>query len=86
MHRPRSPFKNVIAATIELADEFGVRLNLGGGVKPGDGLEDFKRGFSNAELPFITHEIVCDPEAYASLGGNRRDTRFFPAYREPEAG
>jgi len=86
VHRPRSPFKNVIAATIELADEFGVRLNLGGGVKPGDGLEDFKRGFSNAELPFITHEIVCDPEAYASLGGNRRDTRFFPAYREPEAG
>ena len=83
VHRPRSPFKNVVAATMDLADELGVRLNLGGGVKPGDGLEDFKRGFSNTELPFITHEIVCDPEGYRTLTGDREETRFFPAYREP---
>ncbi len=84
VHRPRSPFKNVVAATIDLADELGVPLNLGGGVKPGDGLEDFKRGFSNAELPFITHEIVCDPDAYATLSRGREGSRFFPAYRAPE--
>ena len=84
-HRPRSPFKNVVESTIGLADELGVRLNLGGGVKPGDGLEDFKRGFSNAELPFITHEIVCDPEAYAALSGDRAGSRFFPAYRAPSS-
>jgi hypothetical protein len=84
VHRPRSPFKNVIAATMNLADELGVRLNLGGGLKPGDGLEDFKRGFSNCELPFITHEIVCDPDAYASLGSGHDDPSFFPAYRAPE--
>ena len=84
VHRPRSPFKNVVDATIALGDELGVRLNLGGGIKPGDGLEDFKRGFSNTELPFITHEIVCDPDAYASLSGGRRGSRFFPAYRAPE--
>jgi hypothetical protein len=83
VHRPRSPFKNVVAATIRLADELGVPLNLGGGVKPGDGLEDFKRGFSNSELPFITHEIVCDPDAYGGLSAGREDSRFFPAYREP---
>jgi hypothetical protein len=83
-HRPRSPFKNVVDATIALADELGVRLNLGGGVKPGDGLEDFKRGFSNTELPFITHEIVCDPDAYAGLSGGREGSRFFPAYRAPK--
>ena len=47
-HLPRSPFKNVVEAMIDLADELGVPLNLGGGVKPGDGLEDFKRGFANA--------------------------------------
>jgi hypothetical protein len=84
VHRPRSPFKNVIAATMDLADELGVSLNLGGGLKPGDGLEDFKRGFANCELPFISHEIVCDPDAYASLGAGRKGSRFFPAYREPE--
>jgi hypothetical protein len=83
VHRPRSPFKNVVDSTIGLADELGLPLNLGGGVKPGDGLEDFKRGFSNAELPFVTHEIVCDPEVYASLGAGPEDSRFFPAYRAP---
>ena len=86
VHRPRSPFKNVVDSTIGLVDELGLPLNLGGGVKPGDGLEDFKRGFSNAELPFVTHEIVCDPEAYASLGAGREDSRFFPAYRAPVEG
>jgi Acetyltransferase (GNAT) domain len=84
VHRPRSPFKNIVDATIRLADELGVRLNLGGGVKPGDGLEDFKRGFSNTELPFITHEIVCEPDAYGALRAGREDSRFFPAYRAPQ--
>jgi hypothetical protein len=83
VHRPRSPFKNVVDATIRLADEMGLPLNLGGGVKPGDGLEDFKRGFSNAELPFVTHEIVCDRDAYGSLSAGRESSRFFPAYRAP---
>ena len=58
---------------IELAAELGVTLNLGGGVRPGDGLEDFKRGFANGELPFRTHEIVCDPERLrAAQRGPRR--------------
>jgi hypothetical protein len=83
VHRPRSPFKNIIEATIGLADELGVRLNLGGGVKPGDGLEDFKRGFANTELPFNTHEIVCDADAYATLSDGREDSGFFPLYRQP---
>jgi len=84
VHRARSPFKNIVAATMDLADEMGVGLNLGGGVKPGDGLEDFKRGFSNAEIPFVTHEIVCDPDAYARLSAGKESSRFFPAYRAPE--
>lgn len=84
VHRPRSPFKNIIESTMGLADELGLPLNLGGGVEPGDGLEDFKRGFSNTELPFVTHEIVCDPDAYAGLSQGRTGSRFFPAYRAPE--
>jgi GNAT acetyltransferase-like protein len=82
-HRPRSPFKNIIEATMGLADELGVRLNLGGGVKPGDGLEDFKRGFANTELPFNTHEIVCDADVYSTLSDGREDSGFFPLYRQP---
>jgi hypothetical protein len=76
-----SPFKNVVAAMMDLADELRAPLNLGGGVRPGDGLEDFKRGFANVELPFTTHEIVCDPAAYALLSAGRDAGDFFPAYR-----
>jgi hypothetical protein len=83
VHLSDSPFKNVALAMIRLADELERTLNLGGGVWRGDGLEDFKRGFANAELPFWTHEIVCDPEAYARLSEGRPDSGFFPLYRAP---
>lgn len=82
-HLADSPFKNVVEAMIELADELGVTLNLGGGVRPGDGLEDFKRGFANGELPFRTHEIICDPAVYRRLSEGREDSGFFPRYRAP---
>jgi hypothetical protein len=80
-HLGDSPFKNLVEAMVELADELGVGLNLGGGMRPGDGLEDFKRGFANAELPFHTHEIVCDADAYRRLSEGRADSGFFPLYR-----
>ena len=67
---------------LDLADELEVPLNLGGGLSAGDGLESFKRGFANAELPFITHEIVCDPEAYERLPGPRRG-RLLPRLPRP---
>ena len=80
-----SPFKNAVAAMLDLADELGARLNLGGGVSEGDGLEEFKRGFANAELPFHTHEIVCDRREYERLVAARPAAAgrpgFFPAYR-----
>jgi hypothetical protein len=81
--REASPFKNVVAAMLDLADELGMRLNLGGGVRPGDGLEEFKRGFANAELPFLTHEVVCDGAEYERLaaGSGQGKAGFFPAYR-----
>jgi hypothetical protein len=80
-HRRRAPSKNLIVAATEFAAELELPLNLGGGVKPGDGLEEFKRGFANAELPFRTHELICDPQVYAELVGDHEDTGYFPLYR-----
>jgi hypothetical protein len=82
-HRDASPFKNVVASMVALADELGLPLNLGGGLRPGDGLEGFKRAFANAELPFHTHEVVSDRAAYDRLAAGRSDAEFFPAYRAP---
>ena len=83
-HRRRAPSKNLIVAANDLADDLGLPLNLGGGVRPGDGLEEFKRGFANRELPYRTHELVFDPEAYAELSAGRDEaTGFFPLYRAP---
>jgi Acetyltransferase (GNAT) domain len=85
--RSASPFKNVVAAMLDLADEQALPLNLGGGVAAGDGLERFKRGFANAQAPFCVHRVVPDPGAYERLAGSRPETadegRFFPAYRAP---
>ena len=83
-HRRDSPFKNVAQRMVELADQLEMPLNLGGGVRRGDGLEDFKRGFANAELPFLTHEIVCDAGAFERLVEGRPETSFFPPYRASE--
>ena len=82
-HLAASPFKGVVAAMLDFADELETPLNLGGGVSAGDGLERFKRGFANAELPFRTHELVCDPDAYRELAGDEDAGGFFPAYRAP---
>lgn len=77
-----SPMKNVIEAMIEFAAEMDLPLNLGGGITPGDPLEEFKRGFANREEQWFTSELICDRVAYDELspaeGGG-----FFPAYRTP---
>jgi hypothetical protein len=78
-----SPMKNLFAAMIELGGELGLPVSLGGGVEPGDSLDAFKRGFASAQAPWHTHELVCDPAAYAELAAESGTTRegFFPAYR-----
>jgi Acetyltransferase (GNAT) domain len=82
-HLSNAPSKNLIAAVIDFAEQQERPVNLGGGVRPGDGLEEFKRGFANRELPFITHELVCDRAAYDRLASGREAGDFFPAYRAP---
>jgi len=78
-----SPMKNVLASLTDLAEEREMPLNLGGGIRAGDRLEEFKRGFANRELGWQTSEIVCDSEAYERLSQDRDAGRFFPAYRAP---
>ena len=81
--RDASPFKNVVAAMLDLADELELPLNLGGGVTAGDGLEGFKRGFANGELPFRTHEVVCDPDEYERLAAGRDAGGLLPGLPAP---
>ena len=82
-HLGDSPMKNIVARLVEHAAELSLPLNLGGGLAPGDALEEFKRGFANRTLAWRTSEVVCDPERYAALSGDRVAGGFFPAYRAP---
>ena len=82
-HLSDSPMKNVVSRLIEHAAELSLPLNLGGGLRRGDALEEFKRGFANRELAWHTSELVCDPQAYARLSAGREAGGFFPAYRAP---
>ena len=78
-----SPMKNLFWAMIAHGGELGLPISLGGGVTPGDSLDEFKRGFANSEAPWRTHEVVCDPAAYEELssGTGEAPEGFFPAYR-----
>jgi hypothetical protein len=80
-HLPEAPMKNVVTCLVEHSAELGLPLNLGGGIAPGDALEEFKRGFANRQLPWLTSELVCDPRTYAELSEGREAGNFFPAYR-----
>jgi hypothetical protein len=78
-----SPMKNLFSAMIAHGGELGLPVSLGGGVTPGDSLDEFKRGFANDEAPWYTHEIVCDRAVYDELAAAVENPRegFFPAYR-----
>jgi hypothetical protein len=80
-HLSDSPMKNVVNRLVEHSAELDLPLNLGGGISPGDALEEFKRGFANREQPWLTSEIVCDQGKYATLSAGRSPGAFFPLYR-----
>ncbi len=80
-HLREAPMKNVVTRLVEHSAELGLPLNLGGGISPGDALEEFKRGFANRQQPWLTSELICDQRRYAQLGEGRRARGFFPAYR-----
>jgi hypothetical protein len=77
-----SPMKNLFWAMIAQGGELDLPVSLGGGVTPGDSLDEFKRGFASGQAPWYTHEVVCDGEAYEELAkGAEAPEGFFPAYR-----
>lgn len=87
-HLKGAPMKNVLEEMIEFGAERELAVNFGGGITPGDALEEFKRGFANREEQWFTSEIVCDPEASRRLTdelvGSDPGTDsggFFPPYR-----
>jgi hypothetical protein len=80
-HLRDSPMKNVVSRLVEHAAELDLPLNLGGGISPGDALEEFKRGFANRGQRWLTSELVGDEQRYAQLSRGRAATGFFPAYR-----
>jgi len=80
-HLREAPMKSVVTRLVEHSADLGLPLNLGGGIAPGDALEEFKRGFANRQQPWLTSELVCDAEAYARLSRGHQAGSFFPAYR-----
>jgi hypothetical protein len=80
-HLRDSPMKNVVARLVEHSAELALPLNLGGGISPGDALEEFKRGFANRRQAWLTSELICDERRYATLSAGREAGGYFPAYR-----
>ncbi len=80
-HLREAPMKNVVTALVDHATDLQLPLNLGGGLRPNDPLEEFKRGFANRTEPWQTSEIICDPEKYSKLSEGGDAGTFFPAYR-----
>jgi hypothetical protein len=80
-HLREAPMKNVVTRLVEHSAELGLPLNLGGGISPGDALEEFKRGFANRRQTWLSSELICDQRKYVELSAGREAGSFFPAYR-----
>ena len=80
-HLSDSPMKNVVSRLVEHSADLDLPLSLGGGLSPGDALEEFKRGFANREQVWRTSELICDERRYEELRAGRDAGDFFPAYR-----
>jgi hypothetical protein len=79
------------AGAAELTARGVQRLNLGGGVRRGDGVAEFKERFGAKRLPLGALRQVYRPAVYAELcrGAGVADladpAAYFPAYRRPGA-
>jgi hypothetical protein len=80
-HLREAPMKNVVTRLAEHSEELGLPLNLGGGISPGDALEEFKRGFANRQETWLTSDLICDERRYAELSAGHEAGGYFPAYR-----
>ena len=75
---------------VERLRELGIeRLNLGGGMREGDEVAEFKRSFGAAQHRLASLRQVYRPAAYEDLcrqAGVDPDRRsgYFPPYRAPD--
>ena len=77
---------NLIWAGVERLRALGVTsLNLGGGIREGDDLAEFKRRFGAAELPLVSLRQVYRQHEYERLclqaGVTSQRSGWFPPYR-----
>jgi hypothetical protein len=59
-------------------------INLGGGIREGDGVEIFKEQLGGSRRPIVALRRIHRPDAYARLcriAGSSGATEYFPAYR-----
>ena len=94
-HRPNDLLK--VEAALHLRERGVTSFVLGGGARPGDGVERYKRALApTGAVPFTTGQRVHDPLAHAALcrasGVPEADLRegehhrgHFPAYRAPHS-
>jgi hypothetical protein len=73
---------------VKLLKELGIPfLNLGGGLKKGDSLSDFKERFGAEKFPLSVLKQVYNKEVFKDLCDNAGVTtqdRYFPPYRNPQ--
>ena len=84
-HHSAAPIWSAVHRLVELSVPV---LNLGGGLRPGDSLAEFKQRFGAQRLPMYALKRVYDHRAYAELCTRAgRDPAahdgFFPPYRSP---
>jgi hypothetical protein len=75
---------------VERLRELGVPVvNLGGGIREGDEVAEFKRRFGAAQAPLASLRQVYRPAAYerlcADAGVSPERSGWFPPYRAPDA-
>jgi hypothetical protein len=75
---------------VERLRELGVpALNLGGGIRAGDRVAEFKRRFGAVERPLVSLRQVYRPDVYerlcADAGVSPARSGWFPPYRAPRA-
>jgi hypothetical protein len=78
------------AGLLRLRDMGVPVLNLGGGIRPGDGVAEFKRRFGAMAVASYNLKQVFDVPRYAQLCGMRDvdpndRSGYFPAYQNPRA-
>jgi hypothetical protein len=79
---------HLVWSAVERLRALGVeRLNLGGGVREGDDVAEFKRRFGAAQLPLASLRQVYLPDVYERLcreaGVTSDRSGWFPPYRAP---